>query len=72
MMINVKVIANAKRNFIKKENNNYYKIYVSVPATKGKANKAIILILSKYFNIKKSQVSILHGHHSSYKMIEIK
>ena len=71
MKIDIKVIAGAKKNLIKKEND-YYKVYVSAPATEGKANKAVISLLAKHFNTKKSQVSITRGHHCPRKVVEIK
>ncbi|MBM3252115.1 MAG: DUF167 domain-containing protein [Candidatus Omnitrophica bacterium] len=71
MKINIKVIAGAKKNLVKKEND-YLKVYVSAPAIEGKANKAVISLLAEHFGVKNSQISILRGLHSSRKVVEIK
>jgi hypothetical protein len=68
MKINVKVIANASRNKIVKEDS-FYKIYLTAQREKGKANKALIKLLSNYFKISRSQITILKGELSSKKLI---
>ena len=71
MMIDVKVIAGAKKNLIKKEND-IFKIYVTQPAIQGKANKALIKLLSEHLAVRKDNISIARGKHSSRKLVEIK
>ena len=70
MRLEVKVIPNAKANFIKKEDN-IFKVYLTAPAIDGKANKALCEILSKHFQIKKSQIEIIKGLKSRIKVIMI-
>ena len=50
---------------------NSYLIYIRQIAADGKANEAVIDLLSKYFNTAKSNIKILRGHTSKYKVIEI-
>ncbi|MBM3252785.1 MAG: DUF167 domain-containing protein [Candidatus Omnitrophica bacterium] len=71
MIVNIKVVAGAKKNLIKKEND-YLKAYVNAPAIEGRANKALVELLSRYFGIKKDKISIIRGLHSSRKSVEIK
>lgn len=71
MILNIKVIAGAKKDLVKKEND-ILKVYIHQPAVQGKANKALVEVLSEYFQVKKSQISILKGQHSSRKLVEIK
>lgn len=71
MIVNIKVIAGAKKNLIKKEND-YLKVYVCSPAVEGKANKALLELLSEYFSVKKDKIYIIKGLHSSRKSVEIK
>lgn len=71
MIVNIKVVAGAKKNLIKKEND-YLKVYVSSPAVEGKANKALVELFSEYFGVKKAKISIVKGLHSSRKSVEIK
>ncbi len=72
MIIEAKIITNAKKNLvIKLEEINKYKIKVSTPPINGRANKKIIEILSKYFNTKKSNINIKKGERARNKIIEI-
>jgi uncharacterized protein (TIGR00251 family) len=45
------------------------KIYVSAPPESGKANAAIIALLSSHFKVPKSKISILKGATQSNKTI---
>ncbi|MFH1406573.1 MAG: DUF167 domain-containing protein [Candidatus Omnitrophota bacterium] len=69
-IINVRVVPNAKKNEVKKENN-LYKIYLSAPAREGKANKLLVEILADEFSVRKSQVRIIRGEKSRDKIVEI-
>ena len=66
--IQIRVIPNAKKNEIKKIGSGY-KVYLTVPPADGKANKALIDILSNYLKVKKSQLSIIKGLKSKDKII---
>lgn len=46
-------------------------VYVHEPPLEGKANKAVIKALSKYFNVSKSQIILLSGEKSKNKLFEI-
>lgn len=70
MILNVKVIPNAKRNTIE-ESENSLKVYLTAPPLEGKANKALIELLAKHFGIRKSNIRILSGERSREKKIEI-
>ena len=48
-----------------------YIIYVKAPAIEGRANAAAIKMLAKYFGVSKSQVRLLHGATSKYKVFDI-
>lgn len=70
MQIKVRVVTNAKKERIISEGD-VYKIYVSAPPEKGKANKKIIELVADYFKVKKSSVSIISGLRSKEKTIKI-
>ena len=70
MIINIKVVLKAKNNLVK-ETENGLKVYVTSPPEKGKANVAVINLLSKFLNVKKYQINIISGQHSREKVIEI-
>ena len=71
MILKLRVIPNAKRNAIKSEKD-VLKVYLSAPATEGKANKALIKFIAEHYDVKKSQVAIIRGEKSRDKLIEIK
>ena len=71
MNISVKVTANAKRNSVEKTGENSYRIRVSAPAVEGKANGAVVELLSEYFDIPKSRIIILKGRASKNKIVVI-
>lgn len=69
-LIKIKVIPNAKKNKVV-ESEGLFKVYVNAPAVDGKANKALISVLSEYFNARKSVVRIVRGEKSREKVVEI-
>jgi uncharacterized protein (TIGR00251 family) len=71
MKITVNVIPNSKNPEIIKISENTYKIKVDVPASKNKANKRLVEILSEYFKVSKSSISIIKGLKSRNKIIKI-
>jgi len=46
-------------------------IYVTAPADKNKANKAMLQLLAKHLNLPASQLTILQGHTHRNKLIGI-
>lgn len=70
MIINVKVIPNAKENKVLKEKDRL-KVYVKAPAVDGKANKVLIEVLSKHFKTKKSNIRIIKGEKAREKVVEV-
>lgn len=70
MELELKVIAGARKDFLKKEGE-LTKIYLRAPAVDGKANKALIEFLSHHFNVAKSKIEIIKGLKSRNKTITI-
>jgi len=70
MIFKVKVITNAKQSKISRQGD-FLKVKLTQKPEKGKANKALINLLSQYFKVGKSQVLIKKGKKSSIKQIEI-
>lgn len=68
--IKIKVITNAKKNEVV-EAEGSFKVYVNAPPVDGKANKAVIELLAKYFKVRKSSVKIIRGEKSKDKVIQI-
>lgn len=46
-------------------------VYVKEPALDGKANRAVIELLAKHFNVPKSKIWILRGLKSNHKTFQI-
>jgi uncharacterized protein (TIGR00251 family) len=70
-LIKVKVVARAKRIFVKREKDNTLKVYLTAPPVEGKANKLLREVLAKYLKVPKSCLSILKGETSRNKIIKI-
>lgn len=73
--LRIKVTPKAKSERIKKEVSTdgavLYKIYVTAAPEDGKANEAVIKLLSKALGIAKSNLTTTHGHTSREKTIKI-
>jgi len=71
MKIAVKVTAGAKRESIKKIDDNNFRISVTVVPEKGRANEKVIKLLSKYLDVPKTSLVIIKGQNSNHKLIEL-
>lgn len=76
MKISIKVTPNAKHNEIVDDvtdmlGDRCLRVKVTQPPEDGKANKAAIELLAKYFKIRKSAISIVSGTTSRNKIVEI-
>jgi uncharacterized protein (TIGR00251 family) len=67
----VKVTPNAGRNVISGFKDGVLQIKIAAPPDKGKANKELIDFLSERLGIKKSAITIVKGHTSRNKIIDI-
>jgi len=57
---NVRVIPHSKQNKVV-ESDGVLRVYTTVAPEKGNANKAVIELLSDYFDVPKSHIQILKG-----------
>ena len=69
-MLKVKVIPNSKKSSVVMEKG-VIKVHVNAPAVEGKANKALIDILSEFLKVKKNRLKIVKGEQSRLKQIKI-
>ena len=72
VVVSVKVQPNASKDRIIGEYADQIKIAVTVAPEKGKANKAVIKVLSKLFGVKTSDIEIVSGETSRDKKIFIR
>ena len=70
MIINIKVHSNSSAQSIEQVDNVYI-VRFKATREKGKANKKLIEMLSDYFHIPKSKISIVKGLTSTRKIVEI-
>lgn len=67
----IRVTPNSSANKIGKFENNHLKIYITTVPEDGKANKAVISLISKTFKVPKSKIEIISGHKSKNKKIRL-
>ena len=71
MRISVKVKPNSKESTVEITANNEYILRVKEKALDGRANAAVVKLLSEYLGIPKVRISIIKGHTSRNKVISI-
>jgi len=71
MKIFVKVKPKAREEKVEKIDDINFKVQVTQPPVKGKANLAVIKALADYFNVNQSSVQIVSGSTSKLKIVEI-
>ncbi|MFB8788981.1 MAG: DUF167 domain-containing protein [Potamolinea sp.] len=67
----VKVKPNSKQQNIEESADGILTVHLKSPPVDGKANKELIDLLSKKFNVSKSQIRIKTGLSSKTKLVEI-
>lgn len=72
MKIFVKVKTKAKIEKVEKIDESRFNVWVKEIPIKGRANQAVQKLLSSYFGVSKSQIEIVSGQFSSFKVIEIR
>ena len=71
MRIYVKVSPRSSKNEIIKISEGEYKVKLTAPPVGGAANEMLVKILSKYFDVSKSQVQIVSGKTARTKIVDI-
>ena len=69
--INIKVKPNSKQEKVEKISATEFVLWVKAPAREGKANAAVVKLLSAYFGLAKSRINIVQGTSSKNKVVEI-
>ncbi len=72
MILKVKAHPKSKKRMLKKVSNTEVEVWVHEPPVEGKANRAIIELLSEELEVSKSLISIKLGSASKQKTFEIK
>jgi uncharacterized protein (TIGR00251 family) len=71
MKISVVVHPNSRNPRVREGLAKILHVYVNAPPLDGRANKAVIEALSKFFGTKKSKIVLLRGSKSKVKIFEI-
>ncbi len=71
MEIRVKVLTEVRKESIKEERTNMYRIGVRAPKIENQANLRVREMLADHFEVRLAQVRIMSGHHSRNKVIRI-
>ncbi|MDR1327961.1 MAG: DUF167 domain-containing protein [Heliobacteriaceae bacterium] len=69
--LQVRITPNASRNEVTQDGD-LLKVKLTAPPVDGKANKALLEILSKYFKIPKTSIKIIKGETSKNKLLLLK
>jgi uncharacterized protein len=68
--IEIKVIPNAKQDRVS-DKEKKLKVYVTVPAIDGRANKVAVKVLADFLKVKKRRIKITKGKRSREKVVTI-
>ena len=71
MKLKVRVIPNAKKTEFSGIREGELVLRLNAPALEGKANKAALEFVSRYFEVSKTSVSLISGEKSRHKIFEI-
>lgn len=68
--ITVKVIPKSSKSEVIGWENDQLKVRLKAVPEKGEANEELIRVLAEYFDIPKSQITIIRGHKSRIKTVQ--
>lgn len=71
VVFDVRVIPRASKSEIVGEHDEALKVKLSSPPVDGAANKELVKLLSKAFGVAKREVTIVRGHTSKRKTVEV-
>jgi len=71
MRLHVRVTPRARKPVVETTGDGTLVVKVREPAEDGRANAAVIEALAGHFGVPKRAVSILHGHGSRRKLVEV-
>jgi len=71
MRFSLRVHPGSSREELIKNSDSGFAAYLTKRPQKGQANKALIKLLSKEFNVAKSRIKIVRGEKSKLKTVEI-
>lgn len=67
----MRVIPRSSINEIKEIGENEYRVKVTAPPVDGEANKMLLKVLAKHFDVSKSSLEIVGGKSAKIKIVDI-
>ena len=71
MDLQIRVVPKAKRNSIEIGDDGLFKVRVTAVPARGKANDAVIALLSKLIGVPKRDIQIVRGHSARNKLVRV-
>jgi len=71
MKLAVRVIPNARRTEFSGRRDGEVVLRLNAPAVEGKANRAAVEFIAKYFGIARSRVTLVNGEKTRHKVFEL-
>ena len=71
MKLAVRVIPNARRTEFSGRRDGEVVLRLNAPAVEGKANRAAVEFIAKYFGIARSKVTLVNGEKTRHKVFEL-
>ena len=71
MRIFVNVKPNARQEKVEKIDETHFRVWIKAPPQEGKANRAVIEVMSEYLNVPKSRLVLSGGLQSRNKVIQL-
>lgn len=71
MTANVTVKTNTKQNRVNQIDDNKFEVLTTASPHEGQANAAVIKLIADHLNLPPSCITIIRGHKSKHKLIQI-
>ncbi len=71
MYIKVRVTADAKKDSVTQKTADHFNISVREPAENNRANRQVLQLIAKHYNIPVGKIRIISGHHSPGKILDV-
>ncbi|OGD69159.1 hypothetical protein A3E89_00960 [Candidatus Campbellbacteria bacterium RIFCSPHIGHO2_12_FULL_35_10] len=71
MYIKARVYPKSKKEEFKEVSENHFEIKIKEKAERNMANKKVIELVAKHFNVEEGKVRIVNGHQSPSKLLSI-
>jgi|AntAceMinimDraft_10_1070366.scaffolds.fasta_scaffold05601_2 uncharacterized protein YggU (UPF0235/DUF167 family) len=71
MLIKIKAFPGSKKDKVIKKKDNNFEVKVKEKPLKGRANKAVLILLASYFNLPLNKIKIVRGFKQKNKIIEL-